>query len=183
MEVFCGLSSLKNFHALQLSSKLLSTSTVSKQELLVQSLYESQNSAMVNEVMQKAFGDSPDVKPRHLYSAIAYGYCLQQHQNMKELTVSCASSTRIYIGNLLTPVLQTANGLHLTLRKCHPKGELLDRLMPCSVMCLNSSYIYIEWLSVPMQCMVITEFYLAIYDIIGLKWLQYTERWSSPPVL
>ena len=142
---FCGLSSLKNFHALQLSSKLLLTSTVSKQELLVQSLYESQNSAVVNEVMQKAFGDSPDVKPRHSYSAIAYGYCLQQHKNMKELTVSCAKSTRIHIGNILTPVLQTANGLHLRLRECHPKGELLDVLMPCSVMCLNSSYyIYIE---------------------------------------
>ena len=160
---FCGLSSLKNFHALQLSSELLLTSTISKQELLVQSLYESQNSAVVNEVMQKAFGDSPNVKPRHSYSAIAYGYCLQQHKNMKKLTVSCARSTRIHIGSLLTPVLQIANGLHLRLCECHPKGELLDRLMPCSVMCLNFSIYayYIIRLSVPMQCMVITNFYLA----------------------
>ena len=139
---FCGLSSLRDFHALQLSSQLMLTSTVSREELLVQSLYESQNSAMVNEVMQKAFGDNPDVKPRHSYSAIAYGYCLQQHKNMKELTISCARSTRIHIGNLLTPVLQTANELHLILRECHPKGELLDRLMPCSVMCLKYSYSY-----------------------------------------
>ena len=145
---FCSLSSLKNFQALELSSKLLLTSTVSKEELLVQSLHESQNSAVVNEVMQKVFSDSPDVKPRHLYSAIAYGYCLQQHKNMKELTVSCARSTRIHIGNILTPVLRTANGLHLTLRNCHHKGELLDRLMSCSVMCLISSYISLLYMFV-----------------------------------
>ena len=150
---FCGLSSLKNFHALQLSSKLLFISPVNKQELLVQSLYESQNSAVVNEVMQKAFGDNPYVMPRHLYSAIAYGYCLQQHKNMKELTVSCASSTRIRIGNLLTPVLQTANGLHLILRNCHFKGELLDRLMSCSVMCLISSYIGLLYMIISTNAM------------------------------
>ena len=157
---FCGLSSLKDFHALQLSSKLLLTSTVSKQELLVLSLYESQNSAMVNEVMQKAFSENPDVKPRHSYSAIAYGYCLQQHKNMHRLTVSCAPSTRIHIGNILTPVLQTANGLHLILCNCHRKGKLLDcRLMSCSVMWLTSSYIGLLYMIVPIQCMVITEDY------------------------
>ena len=35
---FCGLSSLDNFDALQLSSNLHATSTVSDQELLVESL-------------------------------------------------------------------------------------------------------------------------------------------------
>ena len=120
---FCGLSALETLDALQLSSKLQLTSTVSDQELLVQSLYESQNSAVVSAAMQNAFGSSPVVKPRRVYSAIAYGYCLQQHRNMKELTISCATSTRIHLGNLLFPVLQTASELHLILSSCHPKGE------------------------------------------------------------
>ena len=124
---FCGLSSLENFDNLQLSSKLHQTSTVSHQELLVQSLYESQNGVVVSVAMQNAFGDSPDVKPRRPYSAIAYGYCLQQHKNMKELTISCAPSTRIHIDNLLTPVLMTAAGLTLKLSNCHPKGEYNGR--------------------------------------------------------
>ena len=120
---FCGLSALETLDALQLSSKLQLTSTVSDQELVVQCLYESQNSAVVSAAMQNAYGNSPVVKPRRVYSAIAYGYCLQQHKNMKKLTISCATSVRIHLGNLLSPVLQTASELHLILSSCHPKGE------------------------------------------------------------
>ena len=120
---FCGLSALETLDALQLSSKLQLTSTVSEQELLVQSLYEAQNSAVVSAAMQNAYGNSPVVKPRRAYTAIAYGYCLQQHKNMKKLTVSCATSARIHLSNLLSPVLQTASELHLVLSSCHPKGE------------------------------------------------------------
>ena len=121
---FCGLSSLEMFDDLQLSSKLQLTRKVNDQELLVQSLFESQNSVVVSAAMQNTFGSSPVVKPRRPYSAIAYGYCLQQHRNMKKLTVSCATSTRIHLCNLLAPVLQIATGLHLRLSYCHPKGKL-----------------------------------------------------------
>ena len=115
---FCGLTRLENFNALHLISK------VKDKEFLVQSLYESQNSTVAGAAMQRAFGESPKVKPRSQYSVIAYGYCLQQHRNMKELCVDCARSVRIHLGNLLSPVLQTASGLHLLLQNCHPKGEL-----------------------------------------------------------
>ena len=115
---YCGLTRLANFDALHLTSK------VKDKEFLVQSLYESQNGAVTGVAMQAAFGDSPVVKPRSPYSAIAYGYCLQQHKNMKKLVIDCARSVRIYLGNLLSPVLQTASSLHLSLKNCHPTGEL-----------------------------------------------------------
>ena len=115
---YCGLTRLANFDALHLTSK------VKDNEFLVQSLYESQNGVVTGVAMQAAFGDSPKVKPRSPYSAIAYGYCLQQHKNMKKLVIDCARSVRIYLGNLLSPVLQTASSLHLSLKNCHPTGEL-----------------------------------------------------------
>ena len=115
---FCGITGLANFDALHLTSK------VEDKEFLVQSLYESQNGAVTGVAMQAAFGDSPVVMPRNPYSAIAYGYCLQHHKNMKELVIDCARSVRIHLGNLLSPVLQTASSLHLSLKNCHPKGEL-----------------------------------------------------------
>ena len=122
---FCGITRLENFEALQLNSE------VCNKEVLVQSLFESQNSAVTKEAMQAAFSDSPTVKPRSPYSAIAYGYCLQQHKSMKELNVLCAKSVRIHLGNLLSPVLQTASGLHLILRNCHPKGEHRMHAIDC----------------------------------------------------
>ena len=114
---FCGLTKLENFDALRLTSK------VKDQDFLLQSLYESQNSDVTNAAMKNAFNDSPEMKPRTPYSAVAYGYCLQQHQTMKKLTVVCRRDIRVHIGNLLSPVLQSASGLHLTVSKCHPKGE------------------------------------------------------------
>ena len=121
---YCGITRLENFEALQLNSE------VCNKEVLVQSLFESQNSAVTKEAMQATFGDSPEVKPRSPYSAIAYGYCLQQHKSMK-LNVLCAKSVRIHLGNLLSPVLQTASGLHLMLRNCHPKGEHRMHAIDC----------------------------------------------------
>ena len=114
---FCGITKLKNFDALHLTSK------VKDQDFLLQSLYESQNSDVTSAAMKNAFNDSPEVKPRNPYSAVAYGYCLQHHQIMKKLTVVCRKDIRVHICNLLSPVLQSASGLHLTLSKCHPKGE------------------------------------------------------------
>ena len=124
---FCGLTKLENFDALDL------TSNIKDKEFLVQSLFESQNGAVTNVAMQTAFGDSPGVKPRSPYSAIAYGYCLQQHRNMKELKIKCARSVRIHLGSLLCAVLQTASGLHLTLSNCHPKGETYEGCTACSI--------------------------------------------------
>ena len=115
---FCGITGLASFDALHLTSK------VKDKDFLVQSLYESQNGAMTGVAMQAAFRDRATVKPRSPYSAIAYGYCLQQHKNMKKLVIDCARSVRIYLGNLLSPVLQTASSLHLSLKNCHPTGEL-----------------------------------------------------------
>ena len=114
---YCGVTELRKFDVLDLTSK------VGDKEFLMQSLYESQNGAVTIVAMQNAFDDSPVVKPRSPYSAVAYGYCLQQHQSMKKLTVVCRKDIRVHLGNLLSPVLQTASGLDLTLSKCHPKGE------------------------------------------------------------
>ena len=114
---FCGISHLENFDAQYLTSK------VKDEEFLVQSLYESQNEDLTSIAMQKAFTGSPLVKPRSPYSAVAYGYCLKQHQSMKKLTVVCRKDIRVRLGNLLSPVLQTASALDLSLSKCHPKGE------------------------------------------------------------
>ena len=114
---FCGITKLENFDALHLTSK------VKDQDFLLQSLYESQNSDVTSAAMKNAFNDHPKVKPRTPYSAVAYGYCLQQHQSMKKLAVVCRKDIRVYIGNLLSPVFQSASGLHLTLSRCHPKGE------------------------------------------------------------
>ena len=118
---FCGLTRLENLDALHL------TLEVQDNEVLVQSLYESQNGAVTGAAMQRAFGDIPVVKPRSQYSAIAYGYCLQQHRNMKRLCVKCARSVHIHLGNILSPVLQAVSGLHLLLQNCHPKGEFKGR--------------------------------------------------------
>ena len=114
---FCGITKLENFDALRFTSK------VKDQDFLLQSLYESQNSDVTSAAMKNAFKDSPEVKPRTPYSAVAYGYCLQHHQIMKKLIVVCRKDIRVYIGNLLSPVLQSASGLHLIVSKCHPKGE------------------------------------------------------------
>ena len=114
---FCGISNLENFDALHLTSK------VKDKEFLVQSLYESQNGAVTSAAMENAFGDSPEVKPRSPYSALAYGYCLQQHQSMKKLTVVCRKDIKVHLENLLSALLQSASALDLTLSKCHLKGE------------------------------------------------------------
>ena len=114
---FCGLTKLENIDALYLTSK------VKDQDFLLQSLYESQNSDVTSAAMKNAFHDSPVMKPRTPNSALAYGYCLQHHKRLKKLTVVCRKDIRVHISNLLSPVLQSASGLHLTLSKCHPKGE------------------------------------------------------------
>ena len=114
---FCGISHLQNFDAQYLTSKL------QDKDFLVQSLYESQNDDLTSTAMQKVFDDSPVVKPRSPYSTVAYGYCLKHHHSMKKLTVVCRKDIRVRLGNLLSPVLQTASALDLTLSKCHPKGE------------------------------------------------------------
>ena len=114
---FCGISHLENFDAQYLTSKL------QDKDFLMQSLYESQNDDLTSTAMQKVFDDSPAVKPRSPYSTVAYGYCLKHHQSMKKLTVVCRKDIRVHLGNLLSPVLQTASALDLTLSKCHPKGE------------------------------------------------------------
>ena len=115
---FCGITGLANFDALHLTSK------VKDKDFLVQSLYESQNGAITGVAMQAAFRDRTTVKPRSPYSAIAYGYCLQHRKNMKKLVVDCVKSVHVHLGNLLSPMLQTASNLHLSLKNCHPTGEL-----------------------------------------------------------
>ena len=115
---FCGITGLASFDALHLTSK------VKDKDFLVQSLYESQNGAMTGVAIPAAFRDRTTVKPRSPYSAIAYGYCLQHCKNMKKLVIDYARTVLVHLGNLLSPMLQTASNLHLSLKNCHPTGEL-----------------------------------------------------------
>ena len=116
---FSGLSKLNNFDALEVASKL------DDEEVLVQSLYESQNEAVVAQVIPAHFGPDPKVKLVSVHSSIAHGYCLQQFRNMRSLEVVGRLNTNVQISSFLEPVLSALSGAvlqHLAIRKLRPKG-------------------------------------------------------------
>ena len=118
---FCGLSHLDNFDALEVAPKL------DDEEVLVQSLYESQNEAVVAQVIRAYFGPDPKVKLVSVHSSIAHGYCLQQFRNMSSLEVVGRLNVNIHISSFLQPILSTLRGAvlhHLAIRKFRPKGML-----------------------------------------------------------
>ena len=116
---FCGLSHLDNFDALEVAPKL------DDEEVLVQSLYESQNEAVVAQVIPAYFGPDPKVKLVSVHSSIAHGYCFQQFKNMSSLEVVGRLNTNIQISSFLQPVLSALSDAvlqHLAIRKFRPKG-------------------------------------------------------------
>ena len=118
---FCGLSHLDNFDALEVAPKL------DDEEVLVQSLYESQNEVVVAQVIPAYFGPDPKVKLVSVHSSIAHGYCLQQFRNMSSLEVVGRLNVNIHISSFLQPVLSSLSGVvlqHLAIRKFRPKGML-----------------------------------------------------------
>ena len=118
---FCGLSKLVNFDALDVAPKL------EDKEVLVQSLYESQNEAVVEQVIPAHFGPNPVVKLVSVQSSIAHGYCFQLYRNMTSLKIVGRQNTNIQISNFLQPVLTalTGSGLqHLTISNFRSKGRL-----------------------------------------------------------
>ena len=118
---FCGLSHLDNFDALEVAPKL------DDEEVLVQSLYESQNKVVVAQVIPAYFGPDPKVKLVSVHSSIAHGYCFQQFRNMRSLEVEGRLNVNIHISSFLQPVLSALSGTvlqHLAIRKFRPKGML-----------------------------------------------------------
>ena len=116
---FSGLSKLDNFDALEVAPKL------DDEEVLVQSLYESQNEAVVAQVIPAYFSPDPKVKLVSVHSSIAHGYCLQQFRNMSSLEVVGRLNTNVQISSFLQPVLSTLSGAvlqYLAIRKFRPKG-------------------------------------------------------------
>ena len=117
---FCGLSKLVNFDALDVAPKLKDN------EVLVQSLYESQNEAVVQQVIPTHFGPDPVVKLVSVQSSIAHGYCFQHYRNMTRLEVVGRLNTNIQISSFLRPVLNALPGTglqHLAIRKLRSKGR------------------------------------------------------------
>ena len=124
---FAGLTKLQNFDALDLAPKL------DDEEVLVQSLYESQNEAVVKHAIHTHFGPNPVVKLVSVSSSIAHGYCFQHYRNMKSLEVVGRLNTNVQISNFLRPVLSALTGTvlqHLTIRKFRSKGEWMNNLVP-----------------------------------------------------
>ena len=116
---FCGLSHLDNFDALEVAPKL------DDKEVLVQSLYESQNEAVVAQVIPEYFRQDPKVKLVSVHSSIAHGYCFQQFRNMNSLEVVGRLNTNVHISSFLEPVLSALRGAvlqHLAIRKFRRKG-------------------------------------------------------------
>ena len=117
---FSGLTKLQNFDALDLAPKL------DDEEVLVQSLYESQNEAVVKHVIPTHFGLDPVVKLVSVSSSIAHGYCFQHYRSMKSLEVVGRLNTNVQISNFLQPVCSALTSTvleHLAMRKFRPKGE------------------------------------------------------------
>ena len=104
---FCGLSHLDNFDALEVAPKL------DDEEVLVQSLYESQNKAVVAQVIPAHFGPDPMVRIVSVHSSIAHGYCFQQFRNMRSLNVLGRQNTNFHISSFLQPALSALSGVHL----------------------------------------------------------------------
>ena len=125
---FCGITKLQNFEALELASKL------EDEELLVQSLFESQNSNLMEHVIPARFGPIPVVKVVSVSSSIAHGYCFQHHNNLKGFEIVGRLNVNIQISNFLRPVMSAVNGAvleHLAIRKLRSKGKLKIQLV-CS---------------------------------------------------
>ena len=117
---FSGLTKLQNFDALDLAPKL------NDEEVLVQSLYESQNEAVVKHVIPMQFGPNPVVKLVSVSSSIAHGYCFQHYRNMNSLEIVGRLNTNVQINNFLRPVLSALTGTvleHMAMRKFRSKGE------------------------------------------------------------
>ena len=117
---FSGLTKLQNFDALDLAPKL------NDEEVLVQSLYESQNEAVVKHVIPTHFGPNPVVKLMSVSSSIAHGYCFQHYRNMNSLEIVGRLNTNVQINNFLRPVLSALTGTvleHMAIRKFCSKGE------------------------------------------------------------
>ena len=124
---FCGIAKLHNFEALELASKL------EDEELLVQSLFESQNSNLMEHVIPTRFGPIPVVKIVSVSSSIAHGYCFQHHSNLKGFEIVGRLNVNIQISNFLRPVM-SANGAvleHLAIRNVRSKYKLKIQLV-CS---------------------------------------------------
>ena len=110
---------MDNFDALEVAPKL------DDEEVLVQSLYESQNEAVVAQVIPAYFGPDPKVYLVSVRNSIAHGYCLQQFRNMSSLEVVGRMNTNVQISSFLEPVLSALSGTalqHLAIRYFRPKG-------------------------------------------------------------
>ena len=118
---FCGLSKLVNFDALDVAPKL------EDKEVLVQSLYESQNDAVVEQVIPAHFGPDPVVKLVSVQSSIAHGYCFQHYRSMTSLEIHGRMNVNVQMSSFLQPVMSMPGGTglqHLKISGFRLKGRL-----------------------------------------------------------
>ena len=100
---YCGLTTLEHYDLLQ-------NSTIKGiegfDELLMQSLFETQKRDLVAKLMPSVMGENVEVEPKTIYDSIAFGFCLEYHRSLQHLEVMLPSGGVVAeVKRLLEPCL------------------------------------------------------------------------------
>ena len=115
---YSGLSKLAHYDLLQ-NSNIRGFKNFD--ELLMQSLFETQDTALVGRLVPNALGEEVEVSPKTNYDSMAFGYCLRNHSLLQDLMVDLpGGGVHAEVKRLLEPVLCSRQLQTLTIH-----GELL----------------------------------------------------------
>ena len=81
---YCGLTALEHYDLLQ-SSTIRGMKGFD--ELLMQSLFETQKRDLVAKLMPSVMEEMVKVMPKTIYDSIAFGFCLEYHRSLQHLEV------------------------------------------------------------------------------------------------
>ena len=117
---YCGLTTLEHYDLLQNNTI---RGIKSFDELLMQSLFETQSRDLVAKLMPHVMGDEVEVSPKTRYDSMAFGFSLKEHNSLQHLTVVLAGSEVVTeVKRLLEPCLCHQQLQTLAI---HGYGELL----------------------------------------------------------
>ena len=117
---YCGLTTLEHYDLLQNSTI---RGIEGFDELLMQSLFETQKRDLVAKLMPSVMEEMVEVRPKTIYDSIAFGFCLEYHRSLQHLKVVLPGGGVVAeVERLLEPCLRHQQLQTLTI---HGPGELL----------------------------------------------------------
>ena len=101
---YCGTTKMAQYDLLQ-NSKVRGIEGFD--ELLMQSIFETQDRDLVGRLMPSVMGEEVGVRPKTAYDSIAFGFCLEQHSSLQHLEVYLpVGEAVVEVQHLLKPCLR-----------------------------------------------------------------------------